>query len=238
MKKIFFTILILITFSNSQHNIDCVGSSITRNGYPGYANDLMITNGYAWRVHNYGVPGAGVVQNAYIDKKEYDEVISRKAERVVLLLGANDWEWYSVADQDGKDKWKTKYRELIDGFQQSGEVTIVLGYLIHRVSVNGNDVTLANATMDEMNDIIRWIADYYDLTIIDFKTAIGTDSANFWPEDGLHPSDKGSELMGIAAYEHLKNEYLSIDDEYWEAVEDYDNQKPSLFNGCSMKRVN
>ena len=40
--------------------------------------------------------------------------------------------------------------------------------------------------------------------------------------------------MGEAAYEHLKNEYLSIDDEYWQSVEDYDNQKPSLLNGCSL----
>ena len=228
MKKILFTIIILITFSNSQ-KIDCVGSSITRNGYPGYANDLMIANLYVWRLHNYGVPGAGIVQNAYKDKDEYEEVIGRKAERVVLLLGANDWEWYSVADQGGKDNWRNEYEYLVIEFKKFS--TVVLGYLIHRV---GSDVTLANATMDSMNLVIDQIADEYGLTIIDFKTAIGTDPAHFWAQDGLHPSEQGSKLMGEAAYEHLKNKYLSIDDEYWEAVEDYENQKPSLFDGCSF----
>ena len=338
MKKSIFTILILISFSSSQH-IDCVGCSITRNGYPGVTNNLMIANGYEWRVHNYGVPGAGVVQSAYKNKSKYTEVICREAEIVVLLLGANDWGWYSVADQSGKDNWEVEYRKLVTEFGKNS--TVVLGYLIHRVSVNGNDVTLANATMDKMNIVIKSIANSYGLPIIDFKTAIGTDPAHFWTSDGLHPNNLGSELMGIAAYEYLKTlvpmgrkikncdpvvtiekmdfdwvqiedkirfqwsavneathyklskahkvggsdiywwndtitnteywdsdfiydydyfcdvkaykhsnligetpkrtvryyEYLSIDDEYWESVEDYDNQKPSLFNGCSMKRM-
>jgi len=234
MKKLLFTILILITFISSQ-NIDCVGSSITRNGYPGYTDNLMVANGYVWRVHNYGVPGAGVVQSAYKDSSEYGEIISRKSERVVLLLGANDWKWYSVADQNGKDKWRSEYEFLVNEFKKFS--TVVLGYLIHRVPVNGGDVTLANATMDEMNNVITVIADKYQLTIIDFKNAIGTDPDNFWPSDGLHPSERGSELMGIAAYEHFKEfYYLSIDDEYWEATENYENQKPSIFNSCSMNR--
>lgn len=236
MKKILFTILILISFIFSQ-KIDCVGSSITGNGYPGYTNKLMIDNGYVWRVYNFGIPGVGVVQNAYKDTSIYDLVISRKAEIVVLLLGANDWKWYSNADQSRKDMWKSEYENLIIEFEKNFS-TVVLGYLIHRVSVYGNDVTLANATMDEMNIVIKSIANIYGLAIIDFKTAIGTDSAHFLTSDGLHPNSLGSELMGIAAYEHFKkNFYLSIDDEYWKAVEDYDNQKPSFFNGCSMKRI-
>ncbi|MBU0529049.1 SGNH/GDSL hydrolase family protein [bacterium] len=235
MKKLLFTILILITFISSQ-NIDCVGSSITRNGYPGYTDNLMVANGYVWRVHNYEVPGAGVVQSAYKDTSVFEEVLSRKSERVVLLLGANDWVWYSVADQNGKDRWRSEYEYLVEEFSDACG-TVVLGYLIHRVDV-GDDVTLANATMDTLNVVIDAIANKYSLTIIDFKTAIGMDPTHFWSSDGLHPNSLGSQLMGIAAYEHFKEYYhLSIDDEYWEATEDYDNQKPSLFNGCSMKRV-
>ncbi len=235
MKKSIFTILILITFSSSQ-NIDCVGSSITRNGYPGITDSLMKVNGYVWRVHNYGVPGAGVVQNAYKNTSEYKEVIDRNAERVVLLLGANDWKWYSAADQSGKNYWKNEYEKLVTEFGK--ESIVILGYLIHRVSVNSNDVTAANATMDEMNLVIKVIADKYKLGIIDFKSAIGIDPANFWTLDGLHPNSLGSEKLGNAAFEYLENNYfLSIDDEYLEAVEDYDNQKPSFFNGCSLKRA-
>jgi hypothetical protein len=235
MKKLLFTILILITFTNSQ-NVDCVGSSITRNGYPEYANNLMIDKGYDWKVHNFGVPGAGVIINAYKDTSVYNVIISRKSEFVVMLLGANDWEWYSNSTQGMKDLWRSEYEFLVNEFSDSCG-TVVLGYLIHRVDV-GYDVTLANATMDEMNVVIQEIAYDKGLTIIDFKAAIGTNPANFWSEDGLHPNSFGSELMGIAAYKHLITliPKLGIDDEYLEAIEDYDNQKPSLFNGCSMKR--
>lgn len=199
MKRLILLLVINIIFA--QH-IDCVGSSITRNGYPGYTNQLMVNNSYVWRVHNYGIPGAGIVQNAYKDKPEYEEVICREAEIVVLLLGVNDWEWYSTANQSAKDNWESEYRNLVKEFKKFS--TVVLGYLIHRVNV-GSDVTLANATIDKMNIIITKIASDYALSIIDFKSAIGTNPSHFWPSDGLHPNSLGSELLGLAAYKHLKN---------------------------------
>lgn len=194
-------LLILISTLFSQH-IDCVGSSITRNGYPGYVSNLMQSNGYAWRAYNYGVPGAGVVQSAYKNTVEYEKVICREAEIVVLLLGANDWGWYSTADQGGTDKWRSEYEKLVIEFKKSS--IVVLGYLIHRVSVNGSDVTPANATMDRMNVVIASIASKYGLRIIDFKTAIGINPDHLWVSDGLHPSGLGSEKMGIVAYNYLK----------------------------------
>ena len=37
--------------------------------------------------------------------------------------------------------------------------------------------------------------------------------------------------------EFIAPEYLSIEEEeYWEAVEDYEKQRTSLFNGCSWKQ--
>lgn len=244
MKKILFAILIIFTTSSSQH-VDCIGGSITKNGYPGYANDLMEENGYAWRIHNYGVPGASVVaNNPYSEKDEYDEVVCREAQVVVILLGANDWQWY-FEDTDGsrKIRWRNGYVKLVQEFKKNS--IVILGTLTYRISVNG-DVTDANNTMDAMTVVVRSIAAEYGLGVIDFQTALGTDPAHFWPEDGLHPSDLGSEKMGIAAYEHLKdftsegrninncNDLSIKDEDYWEAVEDYENQKPSLFNGCSF----
>lgn len=200
MKKIF--VIVFLGCLMYGQSVDCVGSSITRNGYPGYSNSLMRSGGYVWNVYNYGVPGAGVVQSAYKNTAEYEEVICREAEIVVLLLGANDWRWYSRASLEGKNKWKSEYEYLINKFRESS--IVVLGYLIHRVPVNNNDVTLANATMDEMNVAIGLLSDKYGLAIIDFKTAIGTNPDHFWPSDGLHPSRLGSEKMGIVAYDYLK----------------------------------
>lgn len=200
LKKIF--VIVFLGCLMYGQSVDCVGSSITRNGYPGYVSNLMQSNGYAWRAYNYGVPGAGVIINAYKNTVEYAEVICREAEVVVLLLGANDWKWYSTADQGGTDRWRSEYEKLVTEFKKSS--IVVLGYLIHRVSVNGGDVTLANATMDRMNIVIASIAGKYGLLIIDFKTAIGTNPDHFWVSDGLHPSYTGSELMGAEAYNYLK----------------------------------
>ena len=85
-----------LTFSQ---NIDCVGSSITKNGYPQFANDLLVVNGYGWRMHNYGVPGAGIIQNAYTNTPEYNEVVHRESEIIILLLGVGDWEIFSNGPQ-------------------------------------------------------------------------------------------------------------------------------------------
>ena len=87
--------------------------------------------------------------------------------------------------------------------------------------------------MDMMNLIINKVANDYGLPIIDFTSSIGTDPANFWEYDGLHPNNRGSELLGIAAYEALVNDFiLSVDGEYWEAVEDYKEQKRIGWFGC------
>ena len=98
--KIFFIFICSKTFSQ---NIDCVGSSITYNGYPWYANNLMVANGYTWRVHDYGVPGAGVVQIPYANTSKYEEVVQRESEIVILLLGVNDLEWYANGSQSTRD---------------------------------------------------------------------------------------------------------------------------------------
>lgn len=223
----------LILFFNAafSQNVDCVGNSITRNGYPGYTNALMEDNGYVWKVHNYGVPGASVVSNnpyKYMD--EYGIVLERKSEIMILLLGATDWKWYSTASQDGMDKWEGEYKNLVNNFMKNSKV--FLGLLIHRVTSFPNAV-LANSTMDLLNVVIKKIGQENNLTIIDFKTAIGTDPANFWTSDGLHPNALGSELLGIAAYEALKNELnLSIDDEYLESIKDYEEQKKIGWFGC------
>lgn len=216
-----------LTFSQ---NIDCVGSSITKNGYPQFANDLLVVNGYGWRMHNYGVPGAGIIQNAYTNTPEYNEVVHRESEIIILLLGVGDWEIFSNGPQGTRNLWESEYRKLVDTFMKNSKV--YLGLLIHRVvSIpNGSE---ANATIDKMNFVINKIANEYGISIIDFKSAIGIDSSNFWASDGIHPNKKGSELLGIAAYEALVyNNFLYIDEEYWNTVEDYKEQKKIGWFGC------
>ncbi|MFC1784847.1 GDSL-type esterase/lipase family protein [Candidatus Neomarinimicrobiota bacterium] len=204
--KIKTTLLIFLCGTAISQNIDCVGNSITRNGYPQYAGILLNADGINFVVSNYGITGSGVIVNKYKDEPEFAEILCRKAQYVTVLMGANDWFWYSTASLSDKDLWESEYKYLVNKFKKNS--TVLLGLLIHRASVNGNDVTLANATMDEMNVIINKIANQYGLQTIDFTSAIGTDPANFWTSDGLHPNSIGTKLLGHALYDVAK--YLPV----------------------------
>ena len=153
--KIFFIFICSKTFSQ---NIDCVGSSITYNGYPWYANNLMVANGYTWRVHDYGVPGAGVVQIPYANTSKYEEVVQRESEIVILLLGVNDLEWYANGSQSTRDIWESEYRILVETFIKNSRV--FLGLLIHRVESIPKQIE-ENATLDIMNIVVNSIAKDY-----------------------------------------------------------------------------
>ena len=329
MKKIIFTILILITFGSSQHIIDCVGNSITANGYPEIVDFWMEADEYEWDVYNYGIPGITVSISGfdYINTQSYQEVMSRKSEHIVVMLGSND---RSVVANYGTVDWEADYRLLINNFRSVSQ-RVFLGTITYQIYSGQNSV------IDDMNGIIRQVAQDYGLTVIDFNSALGTDPDNFMA-DGVHPITDGKyklarlafdilktystpppppppeiiidmELIaaynetqqgidldwtdvpgtgfyrlnkawsedgvqrlwliefhddrhtyrdleiesnktyfyGVQAFDNTTHEsptimittpiYLGIDDEYWQAVEDYDNQKPFLFNGCSMKRM-
>lgn len=90
MKKIIILWLLFMvvgyTYITSSTHIDGVGDSIMHNGWfkkAGTYTDIITTD--------FSIPGIGVVQNAYKNTEEYQKVLCRQAEYVLIALGANDW---------------------------------------------------------------------------------------------------------------------------------------------------
>ena len=220
MKETIKALILLISFAFAQ-DIDCVGNSIVANGYPEVANFWMIQDGYEWRMYNYGVPGITVSIPGfdYISTPQYQEVMSRKSEHIVVMLGANDRD---IVSHNGTYDFDQDYRSLIKNFMSASK-KVFLGTITYQIYSGENSVT------DDINVVIRQVAQDYGLAIIDFNSVLGNDPANFMA-DGIHPTTEGKYKLAKLAFDTLKVYpilELGIDDEY------YDNQKPSLFNGCS-----
>ncbi len=48
----------------------------------------------------------------------------------------------------------------------------------------------------------------------------------------MHPNADGIQIMAEKVLEHLTFEYLDSDNEYWESVSDYEEQKRMGWFGC------
>ena len=127
MKLLKTTLLILFISTASTQQIDCVGSSITANGYPEIVDFWMDYDGFEWDVNNFGVPGAGVIINPYKNTMEFNDVLKRKSDYVVIMLGANDRSIYF----GNENLWKTEYEFLINSIKNKSKV--ILGTILYQI---------------------------------------------------------------------------------------------------------
>ena len=108
--------------------------------------------------------------------------------------------------------------------------TVVFSTITYRI---GNDN--ANLAIDGMNSRIREIANSYHLKVADFNSILGH-NADYFNEDGVHPNDGGlwklSQIAYFALNKLMDSSTLEIDDEYWEEVEDYEEQRKTGWFGC------
>lgn len=231
MKKL-ISILILISVL-FPHDIDCVGSSITADGYPETVALWLAQDGYDWNVNNYGVQGAGVVNNPYEETKEFTEVLQRDSEYVVLFLGANDADGFSSQPIEWQDYWELKYRDLIRRFDY-GSPKVILGTVLYQI------YSTRNSGIDMMNARIKNIANELGLYVIDFNAALNM-NPDYFQADGIHPSIDGQYQLAKIAYDYLKtlptNVRLGIEDDYWEAVRDYEEQRKIGWFGCDYNNT-
>lgn len=205
-----FVSILLIGLLRGQ-NIDCVGNSITANGYPEIVDFWMDADGYDWKVFNYGVPGITVSIPGFdfINTPEYKEVMSRKSEHIVVMLGANDRKAVAI---HGTVNFEKEYRYLINKFRSISK-KVFLGTATYQIHAG------QNSTTDAMNTVIRKIAKSYNLPIIDFNAALGTDPANF-RSDGVHPTSKGKMKLARLAFNILKTYPIYCTDINWQPKPD------------------
>lgn len=231
MKKI-IPILLLFSFLFAQ-DIAFVGNSITQSGYYLHVDSLLVDSMQTnHKTIKFAIPGIAVAVpgNEYKNTTEFQDVLNSKSEYIVIMLGSNDWGWYTSEPPTWGDYWEDEYRNLTDSLMINSKV--FLGTITYRIYT-----PVSNVAIDSMNERIIKIADNYGLDIIDFNSALGTDPTYFY-SDGIHPNVKGKQALAIEVYNILK-EYLSklsVDDEYWDAVEDYKEQKKIGWFGCQRSK--
>jgi acyl-CoA thioesterase I len=250
-------------------DIACVGNSITANGYPEIIDFWMSQDGLNYDVYNFGVPGITVAIDGfnYKNTTEYQDVLNLKPQHVIVMLGSNDWFVYNSQTPAWGEHWENEYRYIIESFNTDSKV--FLGTITYRL-----DNPEANSAIESMNERIRKMAQEYGMVIIDFNSAIGTNSLYF-QLDGIHPNADGKRLLAKIAYDILKTypiycvdtnwnpdastvdeglEFiqtsncgtertaigtkpieLGIDDEYWDVVEDYEDQQKIGWFGCQSQ---
>jgi hypothetical protein len=221
-------ILILLTLINITfgQNIGFVGNSITHCGYDSYIIEKLPD----CTTTKYSIPGiaVAVANKQYKDTSQFQAVLNRKPEYIVVMLGSNDWNAYFNKNEAWKDYWESEYRYLISKLKRKSAV--VLGTITYRI---GSDN--ANLAIDGMNSRIREVANSYHLKVADFNSTLGLNT-DYFNEDGIHPNDGGLWKLSQTAYYTLKKlmdpPTLEIDDEYWNEVEDYEEQRKSGWFGC------
>jgi len=197
MNKKLTTLLILnLLFSQE---IGFVGDSTTESYYPGYTGGWFVNP----KVIKYAVPGAGVIRAPYLykDSQEFQDILIRRPEYTIMLLGSCDF-WIYPGNEN---EWRTEYVYLLNSLKNNSK--LILGTILYRIYEPASDIPIQT-----MNSVIKDLANNFNLVVADFNTTIGKNTDFYIGggfSDGIHPNDLGQRKMGeIAA----------------RAIEQYNNQ--------------
>ena len=187
--------------------VACIGNSITEgsgidlsewNGYPARLQNLL---GNGFYVRNYGLGARTLVSTGdrpYMDEWAWEDCILFNPDIAIIKLGTNDTK---------KSNWNAPQYEkdlqvMIDHLKALPACPrILLGYPAKawKDSWTINE----NTIVQEVIPIIDKVAKKNKLEVIDFHTPLSAD-ANLFVADGIHPNEKGAQIMAETAYEKLK----------------------------------
>lgn len=222
MKMLIKALLLLPLNISYGQDIACIGNSITASGYYVYI-DSMLTE---YDVYKYAVVGIAVAvdNKQYKNEEIFQKALNHKAEYVVIMLGSNDWKPYFNGDDNWKNYWESEYCYLINEFEKNS--TVLVGTITYRI----NNVD-ANSAIDGMNSMIIGVANSHNLKVVNFNSALELNTSYFYA-DGIHPNEDGKKKLAETAYDVLIKIINGDDDEYWEEVEDYEEQRKTGWFGC------
>ena len=167
---------------NDKNLVACVGDSITQ-GYacigPSYPSRLAAYSGKT--VKNYGVGGTTSDYGASI----IGTVLARKPGYVCVLYGANDCiRGYSLADA------AENIRRIIRACK-ANKSKVLVGT---PTPMNGTH-SVFNPAVQALVPAIKAVCKEEGVTCIDLNAAFGDGVGYLNPEDGLHMTDAGSDLI-------------------------------------------
>ncbi len=220
----FFMLIVSGVYSQeATMNVFCIGDSITYgqtygsgHDYPRLLQQMFRDRGIEnIRVFNYGVSGDTVGDRlSYWQGRTGERVLQRTdAHFVTIMLGTNDTR---VGDETPLDVYLERMNALIDVFANhtysDGTIPQIILSLIpphnspqedeHMASNFSTRFIHRDRIPNEMNPALRQIAEERGLLIADNYTPLKAEGPDLLP-DGLHPGEKGDQLMAQTFFEVL-----------------------------------
>ena len=204
--------------------INFLGDSITEGSGASdhlkcYVSQVAEISGAVCR--NYGIGGTRIArQQKPSENQRFDLYFASRvdgmdtdADIVVLFGGTNDYGHGDAPLGSMDDRTPdtfygglhTLYRSVIENYPEAVIVVLTPTHRLNEESPNIN-----NATLKTYVNIIREVAEYYSLPVLDlFKTSgiqpeVGIMRHNYMP-DGLHPNDTGHRILAKKVVAFLKN---------------------------------
>ena len=171
----------------------CIGDSITKANDHAYPNHVGTLLGDSWEVHGFGKNGASILNQGsrpYIKGRAYPKTLELNPDVVVIMMGTNDSKddhWVH------KEDFVPTYIEFVKAYQAlESKPKIYLCYPPPAFSRRWkiNDETITN----EVIPMIDQVAKATNAQIININAALANRS-DLFPEDGIHPSPEGSQLI-------------------------------------------
>lgn len=186
--------------------VACVGDSITELS-PNYVvplAELFDSNRVAF--NNYGVSGyclstkASEVNLSYWNTNKFAQSKALNPDVVTIMLGTNDADAGRWEKLGFKDTFETDLRTMVQEFrdlESHPEVVIIASPGSWPI-----DDYRANVIRDEINPIKKRVAEEMGCIYVDIHTL--TDGDQSMLRDGLHPSNKGTQVMANAIAEAFR----------------------------------
>ncbi len=188
--------------------VACVGNSITdghgidmatQHGYPALLQG-MLGDGY-W-VKNFGVSGRTMLNKGdfpYMKETAWKDALAFEPDIVVIKLGTNDskpqnWQYAS--------EFKHDMKEMVDALRKGAKKPCIILCTPIPAFKSSWDIN-EDIILHQIIPMEREVAREYGLQVIDLHSLFA-DGADKVQDDGIHPNEKGVQLMATTIAEALK----------------------------------
>lgn len=213
MKNIFYLLfasLMALLFSSCNNNhkkIACVGDSITygdaienrsRNSYPAQLQKLL---GKDWKVKNFGVNGATLLNKGdrpYQQEDAYKDALKFEPDIVVIKLGTNDTK---ANNWRHKDEYKADYKQLIQQFKELAskpEIYICLPAPAFELKWDIDSGIISK----DIVPLVKEVAVQNNVKLIDLYTPLKGKPELF--ADLVHPNAEGAAIIAKTVAESIR----------------------------------
>jgi lysophospholipase L1-like esterase len=210
MKKILYIVVLFAVLQatvSAQTKIACIGASITEgarienpkeNSFPGQLQSLLGTN---YKVENYGVGGTTMLRKGnypYWKTEAYQKALESAPDIVFIDLGGNDAKavnrpFYSELEQDCRD--------MIRSFKRLPSKPRIIVLLPTAFFVTDENGIYDPVCRKEITPRLKRAASKENVEIVDLHPLLA-DRPDLVP-DGIHPEEKGSEIIAKRMFQQL-----------------------------------